>query len=531
MWWIALYLPQWPLEALGPPLPDAVEEGGHIVSLGAVAAQAGVRVGMSLPAAELRCPGLKVKPRQPDQEARALRTIALAVSRFSPNLHLRPDGLLMEVQASLRLFGGPLSLWRQMQQLIHSFNVSIHLAAGPFPEAAWLLARVRGPLQQHAQQAPRLQGPNPSPHQGGNQGRRPCVGPPLGVLQSRQPDAIRPVLDGLPVPLVLQAWGAPLATHHLLEGLGVACLGQWRALPRAGLKRRLSEELLQRLDQAYGLAADPQTYWTLPPTFDERLDLPERSADIDLIIQAVRHLLQALEGWLMAQGLMARTLALHLLHESRRSEPLPDGLHTLRLSAPEWRADALLRLWAERLGRQTLIAPVRALRLALHASERPGSQDLQQALPMATRLQAASQDPLETRQALARLLDRLQARLGDQAVQGVRCQDDHRPERASRSVTPKELADDEVHPVAPLPRPLWLLSEPEPLTEHQGRPVHQGHPLALRTRPERIEAGWFDDEPVCRDYHVAEGPDHRLCWIYRERRGPSQGWFLHGWFN
>ena len=56
-------------------------------------------------------------------------------------------------------------------------------------------------------------------------------------------------------------------------------------------------------------------------------------------------------------------------------------------------------------------------------------------------------------------------------------------------------------------------------------------PLVLRTRPERIEAGWFDGQPVCRDYHVAEGLDHRLCWAFRERRSPNQGWFLHGWFN
>jgi protein ImuB len=56
-------------------------------------------------------------------------------------------------------------------------------------------------------------------------------------------------------------------------------------------------------------------------------------------------------------------------------------------------------------------------------------------------------------------------------------------------------------------------------------------PLMLRTRPERIEAGWFDADPVCRDYQVAEASDHRLCWVFRERRGAEQGWYLHGWFN
>ena len=82
---------------------------------------------------------------------------------------------------------------------------------------------------------------------------------------------------------------------------------------------------------------------------------------------------------------------------------------------------------------------------------------------------------------------------------------------------------------SPRPRPTWLLPEPLPLAEHAGRPLHGG-PLQLQGAPERIEAGWFDGAPVCRDYHVATGPDHRLRWVFRERRGTQSGWFLHGLF-
>jgi protein ImuB len=529
MWWIALYLPQWPLEALGIPLPDAVEEGGHIICVGPVAARAGVHRGMSLPAAELRLPGLKVLARRPQQEAQALRMIAMAALRFSPNLHLRPDGFLIEVQSSLRLFGGPLRLWQQLQRVTHEFKVSNHLAAGPFPETAWLLARVRGPGQVQARHS------------------RLSNALPLGVAQSRSIEALRPALDALPVSLVLQAWEAPPAVDGLLQGLGVRTLGEWRALPRAGLQRRLGPDAMLRLDAAYGQAADPRAFWAPPPTFDERLDLPERTAEFEGLVPALQQLLQALQGWLMAQGRLAGAMALHLLHEARRHEPLPDTVHRLHLAAPEQRADALQRLWGERLQREPLSAPVVALRLVLQASERAQTQDLQQALPMATRLQPGSQDPADTRQALAHLLDRLQARLGEEAVQGLHCRDDHRPERASAAInlTGKAAALAVVEGVVdrpapgsmaqplprPLPRPLWLLDKPEPLTEHRGRLVHRGTALVLRTRPERIEAGWFDGEPVCRDYYVAEDADHRLCWIYREHRAQAQGWFLHGWFN
>jgi protein ImuB len=59
-------------------------------------------------------------------------------------------------------------------------------------------------------------------------------------------------------------------------------------------------------------------------------------------------------------------------------------------------------------------------------------------------------------------------------------------------------------------------------------PSLQG-PLALRSGPERIEAGWWDGAPVSRDYFVAANPAGETLWIYRERRDPG-AWYLHGLF-
>ena len=526
MWWIALYLPQWPLEALGTPPPDAVEEGGAVVCRGRLAAQSGVHPGMSLAAAQARMPGLVWRSRRPELEAQGLRAIALAVMRLSPHLCLKPEGFLIELQASQRLFGGPLQIWQELAKTIDTYKVNAHMAAAPFAEAAWLLARVRGPWRQQAQ---RLGRP---------------AGPALGVAQSRQPQAVRPLLDALPLPPVLQAWGVAQPAGQLLAGMGVSCLGELRGLPRAGLRRRLPKTLIERLDRAYGDEPDPRVFWTPPAVFDERLELPQRSTDMSCLTPALTHLLQALQGWLASHGRLAQVLALHLLHEARRHEALPDTVHVLRLSAPENEAGVLHRLWSERLGRHALSAPVVALRLVLRASQVRQTQEQQQPLALTSASLHSSADPAEVRQSLARLLDRLQARLGDQAVQGLVCVDDHRPERASRWVAPEAVAGptraissptaDPAGPHASAPctlEPLWLLPEPEPLDERQGRPVHAGGPLVLRTRPQRIEAGWFDGQPVCRDYHVAEGPDHRLRWVFLQRAGDGHAWFLHGWFG
>jgi protein ImuB len=64
------------------------------------------------------------------------------------------------------------------------------------------------------------------------------------------------------------------------------------------------------------------------------------------------------------------------------------------------------------------------------------------------------------------------------------------------------------------------------------RPFY-GSPLQLASSPERIEAGWWD-APETRDYFIAEGQDHTLYWVYRERIGVDEcepKWYLHGLFG
>jgi protein ImuB len=83
-------------------------------------------------------------------------------------------------------------------------------------------------------------------------------------------------------------------------------------------------------------------------------------------------------------------------------------------------------------------------------------------------------------------------------------------------------------PQAPFaPRPLWLLTEPQPLSS-----LLEKHPWVLRDGPERIESGWWDGGDVRRDYFVAASPTGELAWIYRDHRyGVDDGeWFLHGVF-
>jgi hypothetical protein len=81
-------------------------------------------------------------------------------------------------------------------------------------------------------------------------------------------------------------------------------------------------------------------------------------------------------------------------------------------------------------------------------------------------------------------------------------------------------------------RPTWLLAKPIALLMRDHRPFY-GSPLRMASNPERIEAGWWNG-PQTRDYFIAEGKDHTLYWVYRERLGAGEEeprWFLHGLFG
>jgi len=271
------------------------------------------------------------------------------------------------------------------------------------------------------------------------------------------------------------------------------------------------------------------------------------------VLAGAQVLLARLLAWAGAsQSRLARfTLVMH--HEPRRRRradddadaPVPDRT-TLEIAPAEPAADAghLLSLLTERLGRLPLAAP--ALELTLMCS------DLVAGTPPNGELFASR---ASEREGLARLVERLQARLGTGQVQCLSAMPDHRPEHSTRwlPADPARLGGKTAAGAADSAmagrcqrqsdssdarrlarQPLWQLPMPRSLFERAQRPMLDGHPLQLLAGPERLEAGWWDDAgPAVRDYFIAQTHDSALVWIYRRRLPGSeagQGWFLQGLF-
>lgn len=487
MLWIALYLPELPLEAAarGAPedLPLVLSDGpAHrlkVCAMNGAAREAGVAPDMALAAAQALCVGLRVMPRDAGREESALLSLAGWAGQFSPTVSLHQNGLLMEVEASLALFGGLMPLLARVRRGVRELGFSAVPAVAPTPLAAWWLARAR-----HLRP-----------------GLRSCHDSP------RLTEYLRP--------LELATLGWPEGSVALLEGLGIRRLGQCLDLPRDGFARRFGPELATLLDKALGRLPDPRPLFVPPESFGSGLDLPAEVDRVEALQFPLRRLLLELEGFLRGRGAGVQQLELMLGHTGKGRTRVHLGL-----AAPERHASRLLSLLRERLNRVELSQSVVSMSLLAEGW-----------LPFAAENAALFQEGPGRGSRWRDLQERLHARLGSGRVHALRTEADHRPEAAWRRAPVLESGKaQEVGAVTVAPRPVWLLPAPRPLPSRDGTPDYHG-PLTLLQGPERIESGWWDGQPVGRDYFVARNRRGELLWVYRDHAPQARPeWFLHGVF-
>ncbi|RKT24379.1 protein ImuB [Paraburkholderia sp. RAU2J] len=420
MLWIAVTLPLLSLEAVKPlaPLPDgfpakpnrcepcdgeasqpqaaagvaerrcyALADHAHVLMPDLDALRAGVHAGHSRSYALALAPGLKLLAVDATRETQAFEAMALALLTYTPKVSLADaHTLLLEVGSGLRLFGGLRTLLSRVLATVKEFGYTARIACAPTAWGAWLLAQARC----------------------ARQGRR------WHVIKET---SLAHVLDGLSVSLL------PVAPAHrdAFAHVGCATLADLRRLPRSGVVRRFGSGILDLLAQAYGTRADPREAFRAPASFHAQLELPSRVDNADALLFAARRLIVQLAGWLSAHHAALSGYTLLLEHElASRHAPKTSSLK-VAWAIPSRDAEHLIWLLREKLNQTVLVAPVIELKLvADQIGEYAGKSDT--LFPM----------PESDGDSIARLLERLSARLGPENVLQMSVQDDHRPERAMR---------------------------------------------------------------------------------------------------
>jgi protein ImuB len=256
--------------------------------------------------------------------------------------------------------------------------------------------------------------------------------------------------------------------------MGITRLGELMRLPRAGLARRLHSALLRDLDIALGKQPAPRRAFVPRERFRERCDFETEIEHVAYLEKALEPLVERCARFLRQRQAGIQALQLRLRHRQEPATRVQLGLASI--TGEQRRLSDVL---GQKLARLTLKAPVRGMEL-ISGSLRG--------------LSAASVDIFAGltgaagRDTPPQLLERLRARLGEEAVYGLCLIPEHRPEAAWR----------------PLPQPELL----------------QG--------PERIETGWWDGKGVARDYYVARHVQGARLWVFQERG--SKRWYVHGVF-
>ena len=292
-----------------------------------------------------------------------------------------------------------------------------------------------------------------------------------------------------------------LPAHHIekLSHVGFMHIGDLLQRPRAEVGVRFGRALMAYMAELVGEFKPPQVFYHPPEKFDEKVELASEVVSWAQLLFPLKRLLQQAESFLQSHQWGVHALVIRAHHRQGLSTQVP-----IQFAHAVWQQSDLLQLSQLHLERQQLREPVVALSVRL---QRPEPRHAQSAQLVAGATERHDQ--------LGALVSRLQARLGEQQVQSVSYAADWRPERQG-TTQPWQVAQ----PVQAIKqqRPCWLLNEVQP--------IHRQH-WQLQWGPERIVSGWWDANPIQRDYYIAVDQTQRQGWIFHSQ----QGWYLHGWFS
>ncbi len=537
--YLCIWFPDWPLDRLrrarliGRPrssaaapvkprpfvLSERTQRGLIIVAANSVARAAGIEPGLGLADARARISGLSVEEIDREADAKALLALAHWMGRFSPRVMCEDeDGLCLETSGCDHLFGGEAAMLAAISGRLSAAGYVHRLGLAGTRGAAFALAHAAA-----AQDAPAILPPG---------GERAGLAPLPAESLRLSPDAVQ-----------------------LLRRFGLTRIGDLYRIDRKALARRFQSREIAgavclRLDQALGLACEPIRPVHPPSEHVVDLQCPDPLTDAAGIREGLSRLTVSLCGRLSQAGLGAQDF--HFL--AFRSDGEVSRI-SVAAARPVRSPAHVLRLFRERIDRIDPGYGVDLLRLeafrtgALEISSGALSPDL-----------AGGAAGVE---AVAALVDRINARLGEARVTVAWPQARHSPEKAWRRQPFTGEFPAQPGSEGSSLRPLCWLRAPERIDViaevPDGPPLRflwrrRPHQVVRSDGPERIGPEWWEfipsqqcpdhpetdsirlkSRPRTRDYYRIEDGEGRRYWVFRdglygdERSGPPC-WYMQGFF-
>ena len=373
----------------GRPVALIAGEGRRAVVTEAAPEAAGVTPGLAATLAMARCPGIVLRPRDPDAEVEANRLLLAAAFTLAPRVEFTGPGCCTvdlqgadpaRTEAGMRL--------RAAELARAGLPARIGAAATP------LLAAYAA----HAAEPVRL------------------------VAEARAFLAPLPLAVAEPAP----------AQAEILRGWGIRTLGQLSALPKAEVGRRLGTDGAALWERAAGEAIRVLRLVAPPTTFIAEWDYDPPVESVEPLLFRLRRYAERLALELRAAGAVAEKLTLRLFLEDETEHG-----REFRLPEPGAEVDLWLRVLLAHLETVRTGARVTGVRLAATPARPPQKQD--------GLFDTGLRDPAAFWENLARL----GALVGDDRVGTPAPRDTHRPDAFALGKPAETVPAPEPPPVHP----------------------------------------------------------------------------------
>ncbi len=473
-------------------VPFAVvwDEKGHlyIVAVNDPAREAGVQAGVRLADARALLPTLHIVLSDFEADERLKQHLVEWCNRYSPlAAHDGADGIVLDITGCAHLFGGEAALLKDVQTGLREMKFRVRGAIADTPAAAWALARF-------SQQ----------------------------VIVSHE--ELTAPLDPLPV----RALRIPVEIAIELGRVGLTTIGLLRQVSRDSLATRYGPDVLRRLDQALGLAADSITPYRAAVPYHAARSFAEPIGTTAAVEYIVMELLTEICTRLEKEHRGARRfdLACHRVDGSA-------AYLQVRTSKPGRSITHLMRLFSEKMG--TLDAGFGIEVVTLRAADVETVAPVQMALPQCG-------ESAEENSSFDELMDRIGLRLGFENVSRFRIQESLLPEFSTEFVPVSSVSMQNAAWPEHRIRPVRLIEPPKPIEVAEivpgkcpvrirvGRQLHR---IVRAEGPERLTPEWWREPRAAwstRDYYRIEDEQGARFWIFREtsRTGSAERWYLHG---
>lgn len=263
--WLAIRLPQLPLEVLSPPSAEEPRGSG---------------------------PWPRPFPRNPRAEREALKALCAAAYQFSGTLTAQPRApradvhtLWLEVGSSLRLFGGLAPLRAKLEASLARLGYRHAIGVAPTLEGASIVA---------------------------DAGLPPCLEfPELHAALKRVPS---------------RHLALPEDVLAAFEGSGLTRIGQVLELPLDAVAMRFSYAVTDYLGRLTGRLADPRRWYRLPERYRRRFEFDGEIVALETLLFPLRRLLAEFQEYLFARDTGVQEFRVELEHDQREPSVLTIGM-------------------------------------------------------------------------------------------------------------------------------------------------------------------------------------------------------------